>query len=56
MFKPEKDLKLDFKKREKNLVEKYQEGKESVDYLKMVEEVRKKIIHKKNNGYKKAGN
>ena len=44
VFKPEKDFKLDFKKKEKNLVEKYNSGKEKVDYMKMVEEVRDVVM------------
>jgi hypothetical protein len=57
VFKPEKDFKLDFKKKEKILVEKYNSGKEKVDYMKMVEEVRDVVMKGKNKKKKvKASN
>lgn len=52
MFKPEKDFKLDYKKKEKNLVEKYNSGKEKVDYMKMIEEVREKVMNGKSKNKK----
>lgn len=51
-FKSEKDMKLDFKKKEQQIFEKYNQSKEKVDYVKKIEEVMERVKTKQKSGEK----